>query len=64
MVIKSGVTPRPTVQKAIQQLLQANAKLTGAVLNCHDIKGEGYYYHYYRDYYHRYYGSEGKQERV
>jgi succinoglycan biosynthesis transport protein ExoP len=65
MVIKSGVTPRPTVQKAIQQLVQANAKLTGAVLNCHDIKGEGYYYHYYRDYYHRYYGgSEGKEERV
>jgi succinoglycan biosynthesis transport protein ExoP len=64
MVIKSGVTPRPTVQKAVQQLVQANAKLTGAVLNCHDIKGEGYYYHYYRDYYHRYYGSEGKEERV
>jgi succinoglycan biosynthesis transport protein ExoP len=64
MVIKSGVTPRPTVQKAVQQLVQANAKLTGAVLNCHDIKGEGYYYHYYRDYYHRYYGKEEKQERV
>jgi len=64
MIIKSGVTPRPTVQKAVHQLAQVAAKLTGAVLNCHDIKREGYYYHYYRDYYHRYYGREGKGNRV
>jgi len=64
LVIKSGVTPRPTVQKAVQQLVQTNATLTGAVLNCHDIKREGYYYHYHRDYYHRYYGREEKGDRV
>jgi len=64
LVIKSGVTPRPTVQKAVQQLVQTNAKLTGAVLNYHDIKREDHYYHYYRDYYHRYYGKEEKGDRV
>ena len=68
MVVKSGATARPIIKKAVQQLLQVGARLTGAVLNCHDITSESYHYHsYYRDYYHRYYGKEEKgtqQDRV
>lgn len=65
MVIRSGATPRSTIQKAIQQLVQVNARLIGAVLNDHDVKAESYYHHrYYRDYYHRYYGKDYKGARA
>ena len=64
LVVKSGITPRPTVQRAIHQLVQIAATLTGVVLNLHDIKREGHYNHYYRDYYTRYYGKKGKGARV
>jgi Mrp family chromosome partitioning ATPase len=64
LVIRSRTTARPTILKAVHQLQQVGAKISGAVLNCHNISGESYYYHsYYRDYYNRYYGTEDKGKR-
>ena len=64
MVIKSGNTPRQTVQKVLHQLAQVKGKIIGAVLNEHDVKRESYYYHYhYRNYYHRYYGQQRERGR-
>jgi protein-tyrosine kinase len=65
VVVRSGVTPRPAIKKAVEQLQRINAMIVGAVLNDHDIKREGYYsYHYYRKYYHRYYGHDEKAPQV
>jgi capsular exopolysaccharide synthesis family protein len=57
LVVRSGITPRPTVNKARKQIDQIHGKFIGAVLNDHDVKRERYY-HYYRDGYHRYYDEE------
>ena len=64
VVIRSGITPRPTIKKAVQQLERVNARVIGAVLNDHDVKHESYYsYSYYRKYYNRYYGEGDKPAR-
>jgi capsular exopolysaccharide synthesis family protein len=63
IVVKSSVTPCATIQKAVQQLEQINAKLVGAVLNKHNISRESYYNrYYYRDYH--YYLKGNKRERA
>ena len=63
LVVNAGSTPRPAIQRAIQQLSDVEAKLIGCVLNNMDFKKESYYYSYYRykKYYDHYYGEEEKE---
>jgi polysaccharide biosynthesis transport protein len=66
LVVKAGSTPRPAIQRAIQQLSDVKARLIGCVLNAMDFEKESYYYSYYyryKKYYDHYYGEgeEGKK---
>jgi len=63
LVVLSGKTPRETLQRAKEILLQVNAKILGVVINRVNIHRihDGYYY-YYR--YHHYYGSEGEKKKI
>ncbi|MBA7677277.1 hypothetical protein ES703_85529 [subsurface metagenome] len=64
LVVNAGSTPRPAIQRAIQQLSDVKAKLIGCVLNNMDFKKESYYYSYYyryKKYYDHYYGEEEKK---
>jgi capsular exopolysaccharide synthesis family protein len=64
LVINAGSTPRPAIQRAIQQLSDVEAKLIGCVLNDMDFEKESYYYSYsyrYKKYYDHYYGEEEKE---
>ena len=61
LVVNAGTTPKPAIQRAIQQLSDVEAKLIGCVLNNMDFEKESYYYsHYYghKKYYDHYYGEE------
>ena len=59
-VIKGGSTPRPPIQRAIQQLSEVEARMLGAILNDVDFKKQGYHYQYYYKYY---YGYGEKRKR-
>ena len=63
LVVNAGSTPRPAIQRAIQQLSDVKAKIIGCVLNNMDFEKESYYYSYYRykKYYDHYYGEEEKE---
>jgi succinoglycan biosynthesis transport protein ExoP len=63
LIVNAGSTPRPAIQRAIQQLSDVEAKLIGCVLNDMDFEKESYYYSYYRykKYYDHYYGEEEKE---
>ncbi len=61
LVIVGGKTPRETLQRAKELLLQANAKILGVVINRVNIERSEYGYYYYR--YHYYYGKEGKKKK-
>ena len=50
IVIKGGETPRPPIQRALQQLSKLDTKLLGVVLNGIDFKERKYYYKYHYDY--------------
>jgi len=68
LLVNAGSTPRPAIQRAIQQLSDVEAKLIGCVLNDMDFEKESYYYSYYyryKKYYDHYYGEEeeGKEKR-
>jgi len=56
LMIKAGLVNREMIQKAVEQLRLAQAKVVGVVLNQVDIKREGYY-KYYHKYYSKYYGE-------
>jgi len=59
LVIKGGETPRPPIQRALQQLSKLDTKLLGVVLNGMDFKKGKYYYHYYYKYHYDYgYGEK------
>ncbi|MEA1991113.1 MAG: polysaccharide biosynthesis tyrosine autokinase [Thermodesulfobacteriota bacterium] len=67
LVVNAGSTPKPAIQRAIQQLSDVEAKLIGCVLNNMDFEKESYYYSYYyryKKYYDHYYGEEeeGKEK--
>jgi Mrp family chromosome partitioning ATPase len=61
LVVSGGRTPRDTLQRAKEVLLQVNAKILGVVINRVDIQRGEYGYYYYR--YHYYYGKEGKKKK-
>jgi len=55
-VVGSEMTSRGVAQTAIEQLVNANARIVGAVLNRVDLDNNGYYYsQYYRREYGHYY---------
>jgi capsular exopolysaccharide synthesis family protein len=61
LVVNAGSTPRPAIQRAIQQLSDVEAKRIGCVLIDMDFEKESYYYSYYyryKKYYDHYYGEE------
>ena len=62
LVVLGGKTPRETLQRAKEVLLQVNAKILGVVINRVDIQRSDYGYYYYR--YHYYYGKEGKKKEL
>jgi len=63
LVVNAGSTPKPAIQRAIQQFSDVEAKIIGCVLNNMDFEKESYYYSYYRykKYYGHYYGEEEKE---
>ena len=61
LVAVGGKTPRETLQRAKDLLLQVNAKILGVVINRVNIERSEYGYYYYR--YHYYYGKEGKKKK-
>lgn len=61
LVAVGGKTPRETLQRAKDLLLQVNAKILGVVINRVNIERSEYGYYYYR--YHYYYGKEGKEKK-
>ncbi len=62
LVALGGKTPRETLQRAKEALLQVNAKILGVVINRVDIQRSDYGGYYYR--YHYYYGKEGKKKEL
>jgi len=66
LVVHGGKTPRETLQRAKDVLIQVNAKILGVVINRVDIRitdygGYAYYYHNYQDYY---YGGKSSKEQL
>jgi exopolysaccharide transport family protein len=59
LTVLGGKTPRETLQRAKEALLQVNTKILGVVINRVDIRRSDYGYYYYR--YHSYYGAGGKK---
>ena len=65
LVVQGGKTPRETLQRAKDVLVQVNAKILGVVINRVDIRGsqyDGYGYHYYR--YQHYYGEKSRKDEL
>ncbi|HEC68502.1 MAG TPA: polysaccharide biosynthesis tyrosine autokinase [Candidatus Desulfofervidus auxilii] len=59
IVIKGGETPRPPIQRTLQQLSELDTKVLGVVLNGIDFQKGKYYYHYYYKYHYDYdYGEK------
>jgi capsular exopolysaccharide synthesis family protein len=62
LVVLGGKTPKETLQRAKEVLLQVNAKILGVVINRVNIHRGDYGYYYYR--YHYYYGRNGKKKEL
>ena len=58
MVVIGGKTPRETLKRSKEVLLQVDAKILGVVINRVKMGGYGSYYHRY----YTYYGKEGKKK--
>jgi len=57
-VVGTEMTRRDAARTALDQLVPANARVVGAVLNRVDLKRQAYYYsQYYRREYSRYYAG-------
>ena len=59
LVVEVGSTRRGAVQKAVDTLLHADARVLGVALNRLTLRRSAYYYHYYQQYY-RQYEEDGK----
>ena len=65
LVVHGGKTPKETLQRAKDVLVQVNAKILGVVINRVDIRRseyDGYGYYYYR--YQHYYGEKSRKEEL
>jgi capsular exopolysaccharide synthesis family protein len=67
LVVSAEQSPRPAVQRSVDQVVGVGGKITGVVLNRVDLRRNSYYYgQYYGEYYRSYYaapGSAAAQER-
>jgi succinoglycan biosynthesis transport protein ExoP len=67
LVVSAEQSPRPAVQRSVDQVMGVGGKITGVVLNRVDLRRNSYYYgQYYGEYYRSYYaapGSAAAQER-
>jgi Mrp family chromosome partitioning ATPase len=67
LVVSAEHSPRPAVQRSVDQILGVGGKITGVVLNRVDLRRNSYYYgQYYGEYYRSYYAAPGSataQER-
>ena len=66
LVVRGGKTPRETLQRAKNILVQVNAKILGVVINRvntrkNEYGGYGYYHTHYQDYY---YGEKSRKEQL
>lgn len=58
LIVAAEESPRPAIQRAIDQILGVGGKITGVVLNRVDLKRNAYYYNqYYGEYYRSYYAE-------
>jgi succinoglycan biosynthesis transport protein ExoP len=58
LVVAAESSGRPAVQRAVDQILSVNAKITGVILNRVDLERNAYYYgQYYGEYYRSYYAE-------
>ncbi len=58
LVVGAEIGSRPTVQRAVDQLLGVGAKIVGVVLNKVDLERNAYYYsQYYGEFYRSYYAD-------
>jgi capsular exopolysaccharide synthesis family protein len=65
VVVSAEQTPRPALQRSIDQLVGVGAKITGVVLNRVDLRRNSYYYgQYYGEYYRSYYAAPGSASSV
>jgi succinoglycan biosynthesis transport protein ExoP len=62
LVVTGGKTPRETLQRTKEAILQVNGKILGVVINRVNIHRSEYGYYYYR--YHDYYGKESKKKEI
>jgi Mrp family chromosome partitioning ATPase len=62
LVVVGGKTPKETLQRAKDILLQVDARVLGVVINRVDIRRSDYGSYYYR--YHYYYGREKKKKEL
>ena len=63
LVVSSEQSPRPAVQRSIDQVLAVGGKVTGVVLNRVDLRRNSYYYgQYYGEYYRSYYAAPGSAQ--
>ncbi len=62
LVVQAGKTPRETLLRAKDILLQVNARILGVVINRVNLRGSGYDGYGY--YYHHYYGEKSKHEEL
>ncbi len=65
MVAKAASTPIPSIQTAIDQIMDVGGKVIGCILNNVDLEKEDYYYSHYRYYHHYYYyyDDQGKKKK-
>jgi capsular exopolysaccharide synthesis family protein len=61
MVVIGGKTPRETLKRSKEVLLQVDAKILGVVINRVKMGGSAYGSYYHR--YYTYYGKEGKKKK-
>jgi len=60
MVVRAGETAREIVKNGLAQFGAVGSNILGAVLNCVDMKGNGYYYY---QYYYYYYSEDGQKKK-
>ena len=64
LVVGAEIGSRPTVHRAVDQLLNVGSKIVGVVLNKVDLQRNSYYYsQYYGEYYRSYYAEKTHEAR-
>jgi capsular exopolysaccharide synthesis family protein len=65
MVVSAERTTRPSVQRAIDQVVGVGGRITGVVLNRVDLERNSYYYNqHYGEYYRSYYANDQEPSAV